>query len=240
MNRHLPSLGLSNVSMPYPLKAGMEFFEDFIGWGTSLISATAGAAPWRAVGTNVTATDFLGTNGIAADGDVAGLCQITVSSGASGDESIMQLNGALLCATGRPMEFQCRVRVESITTAGQLAGMYAAATDPWTQQNGFGFRIVNGAIGYEVKNAGTTLAVTTTGKSVAASTTTGWLRLKAIWNGATAITFYVDDVLVATYTGAAIPTALYLTPTIGVGATGTVNPVLTVDYIACSVEGATR
>lgn len=244
MNRNLPLVGISNVGFPQPYRGANEFFEDFIGWGTSLISATAGAAPWRCVGTNAAAgiaTDFLGVNAVAADGEVAGMCQILVSSGANGDESIAQLNSSFLCTTGRVMEFVVRFRPDSITTCSQIFGMYVETADPYgapTQMNGFGFRIVNGAISVEVKDADTTLAATLTAATVVASTTTGWVRLRASWDGQAAIRFYKDEVLIYTYTGNAIPTGLYLSPLMGVGATASVNPSVKVDYIGCSVEAA--
>lgn len=237
-NRHLPMVGISNVGFPTPVKNGIEFFEDFENWSTSDISATALTAPWRAVGTNALAADFDSLNAVAADGEVFGLQQIALSSGAAGDESIAQSIATFPCRANRVMSFVVRFRAESITTCGHLFGMYIPDADPWTQVNGFGFRIVNGAISYEVKDAGTTLAATSTGATITASSTTGWVTLEAIWDGQAAIRFYKDRVLLATYTGNAIPTDLNLSITYGIGATASVNPTVTLDYIGCSVEGS--
>jgi len=236
-NRNLPRVGLSNVGFPQPYRGASELFEDFVGWGQSMCATGAGAAPWRVVGTNGAAADFTPVIPVTADGAVEGQINVTVSA-VNADGSFAQLNSAtFLCTTGRVMEFVVRFRPDSITTTTAMFGMYALTTDPvGTQPQGFGFRIVNGALGYEVKNAGTTLAVTSTGVTLTASTTSGWVRLRAVWDGQSAIRFYKDDVLLATYTAAAIPTGIWLSPLFGIQVTAGTASDMNVDYIGCSVE----
>lgn len=240
LNRNLPLSGLSSVGFPQPYKGAAEFFEDFVGWGGSLIATGAGLAPWRAVGANVAVADFVPTTPVTADGTVEGTINVTVSN-VNADGSFGQLNGApFLCVAGRVMQFVVRFRPDSITTTTHMFGMYAMSTDPvGTQPQGFGFRIVNGALGYEVKDAGDTLAVTSTGVTLSASTTSGWVRLEAIWDGIGAIRFYKDGVLLATYTGAAIPTGIWLSPLFGLQVTAGTPSDMQLDYIGCSVEPST-
>lgn len=246
-NRHNPMVGLSNVDIPFPLQGGMEFFEDFTEFAANDFAlAAAVTGKWIVGGTNgVIASITVPTLTTADGGDnVHGAINL-VTTGASADDTFMQLRGgAFYLVAGRPMTFQARFRPDTITTTTQTFGMYVpntvstGTTNPLdTATNGIGFNIVNGAITYQVKNASTTVTAQATTGTVAASTVAGWVTLSFIWDGVTTLSFFKDGNRIATYTGAAIPTGLYLTPTFGITTTSAATKDMKVDYVGCNVQG---
>ena len=246
-SRHLPILGISNVDFPYPSPAGMEWFEDFVEFGSNDISlAAAATGKWTVGGTNgVVASVTVPTITLADGGaNVCGAINL-ITTGANADDTFIQLRGgSFYCVAGRPMRFQVRFRANSITTTTHTFGMYVPntigtlTTNPLdSATNGIGLNIVNGAVTFQVKNASTTVTGQATTGTIAASTTTVWNTVGFYWDGINALTFYVNGKSVGSYNGAAIPTGLYLTPTLGITTTAAATPDMDIDYVAVSVEG---
>ena len=242
--RGLPVTGRSAVELGIVNRTPGVMYEDFVTFGQTDLSLTATAGRWIVGGLNSAIASIDQMDVVVADGtDIIGAVEIT-TTGSSGDECFMQLEGApFLCAVGRKMVFSTRVRLDTITTANQYFGMWvpgAVATgsvDPEdTQANGFGFAVVAGVVNYQAKNATTTLANTAAGLSLTASTTTGWHVFEIYWDGVNTLEFYVDRTKYVSYSGAAIPLNLYLAPAIGLSTGSAAAKAMKVDWIYAAVE----
>jgi len=249
-SRHLPQVGLSSVEIPYPLRAGFEFFEDFERFGKICASGTDDTGMWTIGGTNgvigglvvpdAGSTPVLPTGTAAIDHH--GVIRLT-TTGASGDEMQLQAEGSpFLCVAGRVLKFQARFMPHTITTSTQYFGLNITdSTDViGTQVNGFGVALVSGTYQIQAKNAATTVATSTAFTAAADSgvNSTGWQTVGATWDGIGTIRFYVNGREIGSNT-TALPTGIRLTPTMAIGTTSSATKAMDVDYFWASLEGPT-
>lgn len=243
--RGLPVTGRSAVELGVVNRTPAVLYEDFINFGQTQLSTTATVGQWFIGGANAVTTCVDQIDITPASGtDVIGAVSIT-TTGASGDEAFIQLEGAsFLCCLGRKMVFSTRIRLDTITTANQTFGMFVpsavtATEDPEDNTGGaiygVGFSIVAGVVNYIVRDA-TAAVSAAAGLTLTASTTTGWHTFEIYWDGVNTIEFWIDRTRYISYSGTSIPIDLYLSPAIGLSTGSAATKAMSVDWIYAAVE----
>lgn len=241
------SLGIAGLSradgIGYPTRGPLIWHEDFLDVGQLSFSATANLGKYLVTGVNGVAANFT-----VATGEEFGAI-VNTTTGASADSSNAQLCGtSFLCQAAsagvngraRNMRFWCRMKTATITANTIVMGMHITGSADFTttQANGFEFVIVNGVVGFRVKNAGGTTATTATGHGTIAVNVYHTYEIRM--GSGNELNFYVDGVkataAAAIDVTANVPTGLALSPGFGTLTSSAATKACTIDFIGASVE----
>lgn len=250
----IPIIGLTGVDIPYPFTGPGVYFNDFFESGINHFSDTDLTADWKIGGLNATAAitsvgpvNTASSTPITAAESCNGWLRV-ITTGASGDEAFIQLQSqtgifsyTTTAGQRRPVVFQCRARINTITTSTQLFGMLAAsavngaAGDPIdTQAVGFALVVTNGTVGYQYKTSATPVATTTATYADTGTTATVTAAtihtFTILYDGMGTLRFFLDGRLLKQ---ASVPTFTTdsLSPCLGIDTASAATKSVDVDYV---------